>query len=234
VISHRPHGIEIYLGFDERDVRTGRLRPFAETGQARLGTPRTIVLMAGHGAGDPGVKLGGDQEADLALEVCRMAAERIRSDLGLEVVIARAPKPGEEPGVRPGYGEADALISVHFHARRGGPAAFVPRGRGEQGTSSPTLEEMGFVPAMGVQESDLTPSRLLARSVLDAVSSRLDQADLGVHTENLTEWTGATMPTMALELGEGEPGWPRDRLSRVAAGLAEGLRLYSRALEDRR
>jgi len=227
VAPHRPHGVEIYLGLDERDLRTGRLRAFSEQTDQRLERPRKVVLLAGHGDGDPGASLKDGPEADLTLEVARLAAERIQDQLDLEVVLARPGRPG-------GLSDGDLLISIHFHDRSGGPAAFVPQEEGGLSAPNPTLASLGFYPIAGAYEQDTTPGRLLARSVLDAVSGRLGAGSLGIFDESLVEWSGASMPVMALELGRGGPGWSRERRAKVAAGIAEGIRLYQLAVEDQR
>ena len=65
VTPHRPHGVEIQLGLDERDLRTGELRTFTEAAVSQVPRPETVVLVPGHGGKDRGAQLGEDWEAIL-------------------------------------------------------------------------------------------------------------------------------------------------------------------------
>ncbi len=239
VDTPKPNRIEIFLGLDERDIREGDLRRFSSARDIVPTDLRTVVLDPGHGGDDGGARMNGADEAQLADRLCRLLAARLQDDLQVSVVFTH--RPGENPGPADRAAAADAasgdvLLSVHFHDRPGGPAAFTAA-IDRQGNPIPSdLATLGFRPFGGGQASYLVASRLLARNVVDAVSSGLGLTSQGVFPEDLPELEGATMPAMLLEFGRAPEGgkWGGDRLDEAAQGVVEGLRLYLLAGEGPR
>jgi hypothetical protein len=212
--SVRPHGVEIVLGTDERDLRAGTLQPFDTGREQRSARVRRVLLRPG--------RERGSSEAQVTEKICRRAGVHLERNLGLDVRI------GE------GGGEAgDLILAVHVHPRPGGPAAFVqPPMEGEGGGTS-VLQGMGFLPAAGAGEALARPSRLLAQSVVDAAASQLGEEPRTVTAVHVPELSGVDAPAALIEFGGGASGWNEERLDRAAAGIAEGIRLCLLEMGDR-
>ncbi len=223
--------LEVLLGVDERDVRTGALRRFTTEREQVPGTLRLVALDPGHGGSDPGTEVGGKPEAKLTYDLCLRIASRLRVDLGVESVITREAGDDPPPALRAAAAarqDADLLLSVHVHPRSGGPAGFVASVERAGEPIPGTLASMGFRPYGTGQAPYLASSRLLARTVVDAVAARLDEEPVGVYAEDLAVLQMATLPAAALELGagDGKRKWDDDALDDVAAGVVEGFRLF--------
>jgi len=202
----RPHGVEIVLGTDERDLRAGTLQPFDTGRELPTARVRRVLLRPG--------RERGRSEAQVTEEICRRTGARLERNLGLDVLI------GE------GGGEAgDLILAVHVHSRPGGPAAFVELPVEAEGGGTSVLQGMGFVPAAGAGESLVRPSRLLAQSVVDAAASQLGEEPRAVTAVHVPELSGVTVPAALIEFGGGTSAWNEERRDRAAAGLAEGIRL---------
>ncbi len=219
----------LLLGLDERDVREGRLRPFA----APLPAGERIRLAAldpGHGVREPGATIPGGIESELTLDICRRIASRLRDELGTEAVLTRGEDENPSAGDRSRRAaehDAEVFISIHMHDRKGGPAAFVAETVQEEQPGA-ALTALGFRSLRGSQTPYLASSRLLARSVMDGVAAALGDEPRGVFAEALPELTGTDRPAMLLELGLGDDDrrWDDAEREKVAAGVVEGLRFY--------
>jgi len=210
----RPHGVEILLGTDERDLRSGEIQPFDSERRVERRFVRRILLQPGRDEGGA--------EGDVTTEICRRAQGLLERNLRLEVKLVGAGEEGAEPG--------DLFLAVHVHARPGGPAGFVEVGEGGGGTGSePVLESLGFVPSGGAQESLVRSSRLLAQSVVDATATELGQEPRSVTAIHAPELSGLPVPAALLEFGGSASKWDDDSRDRAAAGIAEGFRLYLEA-----
>lgn len=221
--------LSIVLGLDERDLREGRLRPLAAPAIAADGI-RVVALDPGHGGGERGATLAAGAEADVALDLSRRIASRLREDMGAEAVLTR--DAGENPsaavrGQRAAQSRADVFISVHVHDHKGGPAAFVAD-VGPDDAPSASMTALGFRSLNGGQSPYLASSRLLARSVMDGVAAALGEESQGVFAEEIPELMSADQPAMLLELGlgDGSRRWNDEDREKVAAGVLDGLRLY--------
>lgn len=230
-LVHRPETrLEILLGTDERDLRLGKLENFAVPPHMVVRDLRLVALDPGHGGADKGANLKGGSEADLAWTLCRLVSDRLEGVLGVESVLTR----GETEG--PGLQEraevanragADLFLSFHFHRRPGGPQGFVADVSNARRSVPAGLASLGFRPFGEGQAPYLPASRLLARSIQDAVAGRLGVDPMGVASEPLPELAAADMPAMILEMGTDPSGdWSEDRLEAVANGVIEGIRLY--------
>jgi N-acetylmuramoyl-L-alanine amidase len=219
--------LEIYLGWDERDVREGRLRAFARPARAPLTSLRTIALDPGHGGRDKGARLDGDSEAALTWELAQILTRRLEADLGVRTVLVREQSEDPAPAqraARANRDHADAYLSLHVHPRPGGPTAFTARMEGTA-AAGPGPGALGFHPFGRGQAPFLSGSLSLARLVVDAVADAVGEASLGFRPEPIPELEAAAMPAVSLELG-GDRKWTRDRLEQAAKGVVEALKLY--------
>ena len=95
------HLLEIFLGFDERDLRTGELQPF---GAVRGLVPESLHLVAldpGHGGADAGASIHRWSEAAATLDLCKRIATALQVELDLDAVPGhRALRPRARPGCR--------------------------------------------------------------------------------------------------------------------------------------
>ncbi len=231
--------LHVFLGTDERDLREGTLRPFSTARNLVPVSLRVAALDPGHGAGDPGARIGDKTEAELTYDLCLRVAARLREDLGVDPVLTRDETTDPNAAARAGIADrnhADVLLSIHIHDRPGGPAAFVADLERREGTVPPELATLGFHSFASGQVPYIASSRLLARTVVDAVAGRLDQDVEGVRAEDLAQLQGATMPAVLLELGMGDGDAPVNdqMLDRAADGIVEGLRLYLLSGEEGR
>lgn len=223
-----PNRLEIFLGWDERDVREGRLRAFSRPASAPVSPLRTIALDPGHGGKDKGARLDGESEAGLTWELARILAGKLESGLGVQTVFVRGES--EDPGpseraARANRDHADLYLSLHIHPRPGGPTAFTARMEGAAAVAGPGLGSLGFH-AFGLGQAPFLSSSLsLARLVVEAVAERTDETSLGFRQEPIPELEAAAMPAVSLELGGGRR-WTRDRLEAAADGVVEALKLY--------
>ncbi len=231
-VTHRPKNrVEIFLGLDERDLREGKLRTFTA---GQLFAPRSIDLVAldpGHGGdADRGARVQGGFEEQLAWLLTMHLADLLTRELGVDVIFTRDEDESPDPLARAETANrvgADLFISIHLHKRSGGPQAYVADFKEGEAVPSATLAGMGFRPFGAGQAPHISASRMIARDVLDVMSSRLRQDGEGVRGERLPQLGAATMPAILIELGSGEDRkWTRERLEAAAAGIAEGLRLY--------
>jgi len=158
-----------------------------------------------------------------------MVQQRLQDALGVNCVLTRTRDTGID---LPGRAEvanragADLFLSLHLHPRPGGPQGFVADVSQGEGRVPPGLDALGFRRFGAGQAPFLSTSRLLARFLEDTVAEHLDQNPLGVTAESLPELAAASMPAAILEVGRGKGSWNRDRLSEVADGVVEGLRLF--------
>lgn len=230
-VSHRPETrLEILLGVDERDLRLGKIESFAVPPRTVMRNIRVVALDPGHGGVDKGANLKGGAEADLAWTLCRLVSDRLEGVMGVESVTTRGEN--EAAGLQDraevaNRAGADLFLSFHFHLRPGGPQGFVADVERDSRTVPAGLASLGFRPFGEGQAPYLPASRLLARSVQDAVAGRLGVEPMGVASEPLPELAAAAMPAMILEMGNSPAGpWTQDRLEAMANGVIEGIRLF--------
>jgi N-acetylmuramoyl-L-alanine amidase len=230
-----PNRVEIFLGWDERDVREGRLRPFARTAQAPLPPLRIVAVDPGHGGRDKGARLDGDTEANLTWTLGQILIPRLESELGVQTVLVRQESEDPDPAqraARANRANADVYLSLHVHPRPGGPTAFVARMEGGTAAAGPGLGALGFRPFGHGQAPYVSGSLALARLVVDTVAEKTGTSSLGFRQAPIPELEAAAMPAVSLELGD-DGKWTRDRLEQAAEGIVEALNLF-RLAEDTR
>lgn len=230
-----PNRLEIFLGWDERDVREGGLRPFARTTQAPLPPLRIVAVDPGHGGKDKGARIDGDSEADLTWTLGQILIPRLESELGVQAVLVRQESEDPDPGERAARANrenADVYLSLHVHPRPGGPTAFVARMDGTSAAAGPGLGALGFRPFGRGQAPYVSSSLALARLIVDRVAEKTGTSSLGFRQEPIPELEAAAMPAVSLELGD-DTKWTRDRLEQAADGIVDALRLFRLAEETR-
>jgi N-acetylmuramoyl-L-alanine amidase len=187
-----------------------------------------IAIDPGHGGSDTGVIVKGSKETKLDWALAGYLRERLQ-DAGIEVVLTRAEAEDPSPEARSeaaNRSEADLLLSLHIHGRRGGPVAYLNTGGGQALAASP-LDNLGFRhygTDHGLHESE---SRAVAGALLQSVMAGGLSSSLspGIETESVPELAGARMPAVLLELGtDPKKSWSDDRLRSLAESIAAGIR----------
>lgn len=184
---------------------------------------RKIVLDPGHGGKDPGaIGVGGIAEKDIVLNIAKKLARRLKSDLGVEVVLTRQDDrfvPLEDRTAIANAEEADLFISLHTNASPNAEAkgletyyldntndeASLRLAARENGTSRQSVSDLQFILSDLTQNLKLEDSITLAHrihgSLIDSVGQRQDQVrDLGVKKALFYVLVGARMPSVLVEL----------------------------------
>lgn len=206
---------------DTVHAAAGRLR-------VPMGSPK-IVLDPGHGGKDPGAHgVGGIVEKDVVLDITRLAAERLRNELGASVVLTRNRDifvPLEDRTAIANAAGADLFISIHANASTqehlAGVETYYLNNTDDRGTIRLAAMENGLGPVGGpvrtrtpdlsyilsdlVQQGKLDDSVTLARALQRGVVSRLseeyrDVPDLGVKQGPFYVLVGAYMPCVLVEV----------------------------------
>jgi N-acetylmuramoyl-L-alanine amidase len=205
-----------------------------------------ICVDAGHGGRDHGKESGDVTEKDVNLAIARAVADRIREDLGLEVVMTR--ENDELVGLRErteiaNASGADMLISIHcnswFNERTGGiESYFLSPARSESERVTARFENQAAGAAGGlefilwdlVQNPYISESSALAETIQREMTSRLGLKSRGVKQANLVVLQGAKMPAVLIETaflsnpGEAQMLTDPDFHRRVAEGLVASIR----------
>ncbi len=232
-----PTDLEIFLGLDERDLRTGTLSRFGTAEGLVPEEVRVIALDAGHGGDDTGATLGETSEAWLSAELCRSVATLLRLELDVEAVVIRDDHENpsaDERAERANHAGADLYLALHVHPRGGGVAAFVGM-PGEGGEGLPRdAASLGFRASGRGQGPYLNSSRLLARSLVDAIAARRSEDPQGVFGERLPELMGTAMPATLIEIPGGTDGTaPGAReVQELARAIVEGIQIFMLSGEE--
>jgi N-acetylmuramoyl-L-alanine amidase len=245
-IQKVPTAEELYRPSDERRQETRAARP---------STVRRIVIDPGHGGKDPGaVGANGTQEKDVVLAMGLRLAERIRKELGIEVILTRSSDifiPLEERTAIANKLNADLFISIHANAALNRAASGLETyylnlaktekaaqlAARENGTS---LEKVSVLQAILfdlMANYKLNDSAHLAEEVQKAVHKRLSASyagikNLGVKQGPFYVLVGATMPSILVETAfisnqvEEEHLNDPQFLDTAAEGILDGVRTY--------
>ncbi|MDT8441325.1 MAG: N-acetylmuramoyl-L-alanine amidase [Desulfuromonadales bacterium] len=183
---------------------------------------RRIVIDPGHGGKDPGaVGPGGTYEKNITLAMARRLAEKLRKELGCEVILTRNGDvylPLEERTAIANKVGADLFISIHANAnnsrkaygvetyylnfaKNDKAAAVVAR---ENGTSLKQVGDLELILFDLMANSKINESSRLAaeiqKSLVDRLSRNYDQVrDMGVRQGPFYVLLGATMPSVLVE-----------------------------------
>ena len=187
----------------------------------------TVVIDPGHGGEETGaIGPGGTMEKDLTLAIARALAEKLRSELGLEVVLTRdddVAVPLDDRSALANQQKADLFISVHLNSTVAGGRAhgaetyFLSLQASDERASSLAASENltgGRPPAPGSEEFDLQlllwdlaqsrhleASQRLATLIQQELNKTLELTDRGVKQAPFRVLMGAAMPAVLVELG---------------------------------
>lgn len=223
------------------------------------GKIRRIVVDPGHGGHDPGaVGAGGTQEKDVVLAIGLQLADKIREELGIDVVMTRSTDvfiPLEERTAIANKVNADLFVSVHANASLNRGASGVETyylnlaktekaaqlAARENGTS---LEKVSLLQAILfdlMANYKLNDSAHLADEVQKSLYKKLNghhpgTRNLGVKQGPFYVLVGATMPSILAEVAfisnEAEEARLRDKafLDLAADGIVDGIKGYIRTI----
>lgn len=224
------------------------------------GKIRRIVVDPGHGGHDPGaVGAHGTQEKNVVLAIGLNLAEKLRDELGIDVVMTRSTDvfiPLEERTAIANKVNADLFVSIHANASLNRGASGIETyylnlaktekaaqlAARENGTS---LEKVSLLQAILfdlMANYKLNDSAHLAEEVQKALYRKLQghypsTKNLGVKQGPFYVLVGATMPSILVETAfisnEAEEERLRDSSyqERAAEGVLEGIKAYISSLK---
>ena len=184
---------------------------------------RKIVLDPGHGGKDPGaIGIGGIAEKDIVLAVALKLAQKLKKEMGVEVVLTRKDDrfiPLEDRTAIANAEDADLFVSLHMNASPNGEAkgletyyldnttdeASMRLAARENSTSRKNISDLQFILSDMMQNMKLEDSIALAHrlhhSLVGGMSKRLaDVRDLGVKKALFHVLVGARMPSVLVEM----------------------------------
>ncbi|HYS43400.1 MAG TPA: N-acetylmuramoyl-L-alanine amidase [Geobacteraceae bacterium] len=228
--------------------------------KAGIGKVRRIVVDAGHGGHDPGASgAGGTREKDVVLQIALKLAQKLRDELGLDVVLTRSTDVFLELQERTAIANkigADLFVSIHANASLNRASAGIETyylnlaktekaaqlAAKENGT---TLEKVSLLQAVLfdlMANYKLNDSALLADDVQKAVYRRVSGhypgvKNLGVKQGPFYVLVGATMPSILVETAFVSNEREEERLKdpnyqeTTAEGITEGIKAYIASLK---
>lgn len=257
-VSPVPGGVLFELALDpatvgwrlERDPAAGRAtltfariaqgyQPFATEGAPGPRVLRTVVIDAGHGGADAGVREGGAEEKALTLELARLVADELQRRARVRAVLTRHDDQELSQDARAetaNRAHADAVLSLHFggfpDARAHGALAWCAPARPADVTSA-MAGLITLVPWREVALGRAVESRGLAESVTDALERR-GFGPASVRERLPLSLIGVQSPGILLECGSLSNPEERARLlapgglKPLAAAIAEGVLAWQR------
>jgi N-acetylmuramoyl-L-alanine amidase len=184
---------------------------------------RRIVLDPGHGGKDPGaIGVGGVAEKDIVLSVAKKLARKLKTELGVQVVLTRNDDrfvPLEDRTAMANSEDADLFISLHVNASPNTEArgietyyldnttdeAAIRLAARENGTSRRNISDLQFILSDMTQNMKLEDSITLAHRLQVALVGGMtkvmsDVKDLGVKKALFHVLVGARMPSVLVEM----------------------------------
>jgi N-acetylmuramoyl-L-alanine amidase len=184
---------------------------------------RKIVLDPGHGGKDPGaIGVGGIAEKDIVLAVALKLAQKLKRDMGVEVVLTRKDDRFialEDRTAIANAEDADLFLSLHMNASPNAEAkgletyyldntsdeASMRLAARENATSRKNISDLQFILSDMMQnmklEDSITLAHRLQHSLVGGMSKRLvDVRDLGVKKALFHVLVGARMPSVLVEM----------------------------------
>jgi N-acetylmuramoyl-L-alanine amidase len=197
--------------------------PLARAKQNPGPAVRKIVLDPGHGGKDPGaIGSGGIAEKDIVLAVAKKLANKLKRDMGADVVLTRTDDrfiPLEERTAIANAQGADLFISLHMNASPNPEArgletyyldntndeASLRLAARENGTSRKQVSDLQFILSDMIQNMKLEDSINLAHRLHHSLVGRLSSGftevkDLGVKKALFYVLVGARMPSVLVEM----------------------------------
>ncbi len=194
---------------------------FSLARQLGLGISR-VVIDPGHGGHDPGAKVRGLTEAELALDIALRLEHLLQTTSGIDVVLTRRTDAFvslEERTAVANRADADAFLSLHVNASRDGRANGVESyfldvaptataeavAARENATSSRNMRHLPELLRVLTLGSKLAESRDLATALQTSLHGRVRQSNRGVRNLGVKQapfmvLLGATMPAALIEL----------------------------------
>ena len=215
----------------------------------------TVVIDPGHGGKDRGATgITGLKEKDLTLRVAKILAAKIKSRLGLKVLLTRDKDtflPLEERTARANTKGADLFISIHANAHKSpnvhGVETYILNiatdseamrvAAMENATTTKNMSDLQMILSDLMLNSKITESGRLGAKVHHAMVKSLRKRnksirDLGVKQAPFYVLIGANMPSILVEMGfisnRTEEKRLRDQkyLDQLTDGLVEGIKAY--------
>jgi N-acetylmuramoyl-L-alanine amidase len=219
---------------------------------------RKIVLDPGHGGKDPGaIGPGGLAEKDLVLSIAKKLALKLKSEMGIEVVLTRKDDRFialEDRTALANTEDADLFLSLHMNASPNGEArgvetyyldnttdeAAVRLATRENATARKNISDLQFILSDMTQSMKLEDSITLAHRVQGSVVSGMgkvmnDVRDLGVKKALFYVLVGARMPSVLVEMFfitnrvEGKALSLASYQDAMVDALFEGIQKYSQS-----
>ena len=184
---------------------------------------RKIVLDPGHGGRDPGaIGVGGVAEKDIVLSVAKKLARKLKSEMGVQVVLTRNDDRFvalEDRTALANSEDADLFISLHVNASPNADTrgietyyldnttdeAAIRLAARENGTSRRNISDLQFILSDMTQNMKLEDSITLAHRLQGALIGGMgklmsDVRDLGVKKALFYVLVGARMPSVLVEM----------------------------------
>ena len=220
---------------------------------------KRIVIDPGHGGKDPGCcARGGVREKHIVLNIARLLAERIRKEIGCEVILTRTKDiflPLERRTAIANMKKADLFISLHVNAHRSKKVsgletyilnmatderAMMVAAR-ENATSKKNISDLQKILNDLMLNTKINESNRLAYEIQKGMVSRVKWRykrvkDLGVKQAPFYVLIGAHMPAILVETGFLTNGVERKRLvtknyqASVAQGICAGIKAYIKSI----
>ena len=221
---------------------------------------RKIVLDPGHGGKDPGaIGIAGLAEKDIVLSVAGKLAQKLKKEMGVNVVLTRRDDSfialEDRTAIANAEG-ADLFISLHVNASPNPEArgietyyldntsdeASIRLAARENGTSRKNISDLQFILSDLTQNSKLEDSITLAHRLNASVVSRVGQRyrevrDLGVKKALFYVLVGARMPSVLVELffvtnkSDGRALAKKAYQDAIADALFEGIKKYQESAQ---
>jgi N-acetylmuramoyl-L-alanine amidase len=214
---------------------------------------RRVVIDPGHGGKDGGAAGNGLKEKDIVLSVAKKLAEKIRSGLGLEVILTRETDKFVTLDRRTKIAldnRADLFISIHVNANdlakvegfetyilnfSNNPTALAVASR-ENAVADKTMSEINDLLQVIAKNTKVAESRVLAKAVhsgaLSSLRSKYKIRDLGVKEAAFVVLAGLDVPSVLVEIGFITNKSESERLTQesyqelLTQGLYNGLKAY--------
>ncbi|HZM16473.1 MAG TPA: N-acetylmuramoyl-L-alanine amidase [Candidatus Krumholzibacteria bacterium] len=223
---------------------TAQRESFRPEGAARRGCS-VLLLDAGHGGDDAGVRGSGLVEKDLTLELANRLRPQLEAALPLRVELLRSSDRSitdERRAELANKSGGDILVSLHCNG------AFSPGASGFEvlfvgphtvGNRAQTAAAGNFLPWQNAQGPYATRSQQLAQVLQTELGKRLSLPNRGAREANLTFLRGVAMPAVVVEVGfltnAGEAGTLQspEYATQLAAGIAAAVqRLCDRSAAE--
>ncbi len=216
---------------------------------------KKIVIDPGHGGKDPGCRHPSNiQEKDIVLSIAKMLAEKLKDEIGCEVILTRTNDVYlslEQRTAIANMNKADLFISLHVNAHKNkdikgletyflnmttDEASVLVAAR-ENATSEKNISDLQSILNDLMLNTKIYESSRLANEVQNGMVSHISKKystikNLGVKQAPFYVMIGAEMPAILVEVGFLTNSMERKRLvnrtyhKRLAEGISNGIKEY--------